>query len=525
MGDQSSLEISNLHSRLEEDDDEFRSCCGEESESDSDERESKEGNDGGVKAHEEDVFDESSATMYFKGVSIEGISESSCGYTGIGVVIERHGGHPAIQVQKKLDFYVEGYVADFLAFINGLSEAVMCNVNRVLAATDSRILYDQILLKEESYENTLLDAFRQRIYTLINSLESFDLKLVSSCKIKSSLQLSMVAIGIVTLPDKENKLVDPEHCSICCKDRPSAMMISLKCSHRFCSHCMKTHVDGKLQTSQEPIRCPQLRCKYLFSTSDCKTFLPVVLYDSFEKITLEANARHSAKICCPYPDCSALFHHDASTQAGSSSQLHGSCVECPVCQKFICIDCGVPWHTSLNCEEYQNLPLDQRDAIDITFAQDRQWRHCPQCSRMIELTQGCYHITCWCRHAFCYSCGAEYRDNQQSCQCPIWDETTNSQELAFPAAALQETEQWPMDSFDFFPMILDAYSDQERSQLALIQRFLTGGLGLSDHHLPCQSPPQCTDPYVDAMKDLHQLPWLERFVSVISDNYYDDYTY
>lgn len=505
MGDQSSVEISSLRARFEEDDDEFRSCCGEES--DSDERESKGGN-------------ESYATMYFKGVSIEGISDSSSGYTGIGVVIERHGGLPAIQVQKKLDFHVEGYVADCLALINGLSEAVMCNVKQVVAATDSRILYDQILLKEESYENTLLDAFRERIFTLNNSLESFDLKLVSSCKLKSSLHLAMVAIGIVTSPVKENK-----NCSICCKDRPSAMMIRFKCSHEFCSHCMKTHVDGKLQTSQEPIKCPQLRCKYLLSPSDCRTFLPVVLYDSFEKITLEANACNSAKTRCPYPGCSALFHHDASTQAGSSSLSHGSCVECPVCQKFICIDCGVPWHTSLNCDEYQNLPLDQRDAIDFTFAQDRQWRHCPQCSRMVELTQGCYHITCWCRHEFCYSCGAEYRDNQQSCQCPIWDQTTNSEDLAFPAAALQETEQWPMDSFDLFPMILDTYSDQERSQLALIQRFLVGGLGLSDHHLPCQSLPQCTDSYVDAMKDLHQLPWLERFVSVISDDYYDDYTY
>lgn len=69
-------------------------------------------------------------------------------------------------------------------------------------------------------------------------------------------------------------------------------------------------------------------------------------------------------------------------------------------------------------------------------------------------------------------------------------------------------------------MILDAYSDQERSQLAVIQRFLAG-FSLTDHQ-SSQSPPPCTDSYADAMKDLHQLPWLERFVSVISDNY-DDY--
>ncbi|KAL8143184.1 hypothetical protein V2J09_016216 [Rumex salicifolius] len=523
MGDQTSVRSSSLHARLEEDDDEFRSCCGEESDSEN-EGESKEGGCAGLKVNEEGLIDESAATMYFKGVSIEGMNESFCGFTGIGVVIGRPGvNNSAIQVQKKLDFYVEGYVADCLALIDGLSEAVLSGVKRVVAFTDSIILYDQILLKEESFENTLLDAFRRRIFELINSLEAFDLKLVSSCKVKSSLHLAMVAIGVVSFPNRGDTLVAAENCSICCKDRPSAMMISFKCSHKFCSHCMKTYVDEKLQTSQELIRCPQQRCKYLLSAADCKAFLPVVLYDSYEKVTFEA--RNSAKICCPYPDCLSLFYRYASTQAGSSSQLHGSCVECPDCQKFICIDCRVPWHTSLNCEEYQNLPLDQRDAMDITFAQDRQWRHCPQCSRMIELTQGCYHITCGCTHEFCYSCGAEYRDGQQGCQCPNWDEAANPEELAFPAAALQVTEQWPLDSFDLFPMILDAYSDQERSQLALIQRFLSGGLGLSDHHLPCQSPPPCPDSYVDAMKDLHQLPWLERFVSVISDNYYDDYIY
>lgn len=128
---------------------------------------------------------------------------------------------------------------------------------------------------------------------------------------------------------------------------------------------------------------------------------------------------------------------------------------------------------------------------------------------------------CRCGHEFCYSCGAEYRDGLQTCQCAFWDEE-NSEDLM--SHSIQESEQWEWDSFNSLPMTMgmDAYSDQERSQLALIQRFLAGGFSLSDHH-PYQSPPRCTDSYVDAMKDLHQLPWLERFVSVISDNYYEDY--
>lgn len=124
-----------------------------------------------------------------------------------------------------------------------------------------------------------------------------------------------------------------------------------------------------------------------------------------------------------------------------------------------------------------------------------------------------------CGHEFCYSCGAEYRDSQQTCQCVFWDEDNSEDSVTH---SLQESEQWAWETFNSLPMIMDAYSDQERSQLALIQRFLAGGFSLSDHH-PYQSPPRCTDSFVDTMKDLHQLPWLERFVSVISDNYYEDY--
>lgn len=126
-----------------------------------------------------------------------------------------------------------------------------------------------------------------------------------------------------------------------------------------------------------------------------------------------------------------------------------------------------------------------------------------------------------CRHEFCYSCGAEYRNGQQTCQCAFWDEDNNNTE-DLVTQSMQESEQWAWETFNSLPMIMDAYSDQERSQLALIQRFLAGGFSLSDHP-PYQSPPRCTDSYVDAMKDLHQLPWLERFVSVISDNYYEEY--
>ncbi|KAI5569735.1 hypothetical protein BDE02_12G097000 [Populus trichocarpa] len=382
--------------------------------------------------------------------------------------------------------------------------------------------WNENITNEEEVEVPLLIALRQRILEHVSNLEAFILKLSPCFDLERPLRLAQVAVGVVSFPANGSESRD--NCSICCEDKISPMMITMKCSHKFCSHCMRTYVDGKVQSSQVPIRCPQSGCKYCISINECRTFLPLISYGSLEKALAEADILHSDRIYCPYPNCSVLLdpRECLSARASSSSQSDNTCIECPVCQRFICVECSVPWHSSMSCEEFQNLPLEERDATDITLhrlAQNKRWRRCQQCRRMIELSQGCYHMTCWCGHEFCYSCGAEYRDRQQTCQCVFWDDD-NSEDLV--TQSFQESEQWAWETFNSLPMLMDAYSEQERSQLELIQRFLAGGFSLSDHH-PYQSPPRCTDSYVDAIKDLHQLPWLERFVSVISDNYYEDY--
>ena len=197
---------------------------------------------------------------------------------------------------------------------------------------------------EEKLDNPLLMALRERILEHTHNLEEFVLKIVPSFNLLRPLQLAQVAIGVVSSPAKGDKSL--ENCSICCEDKPSLMMITLKCSHKFCSHCMRTYVDGKLQLSQVPIRCLQLRCKYYISTADCRSFLPLASYESLERAQAEANVLHSDGIYCPYPNCSVLLdpHECLSTSGSSSSQSDNSCVECPVCQRFICVECGVPWH-------------------------------------------------------------------------------------------------------------------------------------------------------------------------------------
>lgn len=490
---------------------EFRSCCTEDEEWQDTEESLAEG------AKEE--LDEFSLRMYFKGVSISKASGVGSRVSGIGVVMERSAGVPILKVQKKLDFYVEELVAEHLAFLDGLLVAQQNGVRKIYAFTDSESLYYQIA-ETEILEDPLLVALGHRILELADKLEDFDLTLVSSFEVERPLRLAQEAVGITPLTSDGSI----DYCSICCEEKKSLQMIKMNCSHKFCSDCMIMYVESKLQSLQVPIRCPQARCRHYISSSECRSFLPVTSYDLFQRVTMEADVLNVERIYCPYPNCSVLLNasQHLSSQASSSSQSDFNCIECPGCHRNICIRCDVPWHSLMTCQEFQNLPEEERDPGDITLhrlAQNSRWRRCRQCRRMIELTQGWYRMTCWCGHEFCYSCGAEYRDGIQTCQCVFWDEQSNESSVSL---SNHESEMWAWDSFDTQAMAIEGYSEQERAQLALIQRFLAGGFSLSDHH-PCQSPPHCSDSYVDAMKDLHQLPWLERFVSVISDSYHEDF--
>lgn len=122
----------------EEDEDEFRSCCGE------DEEVWKDTEQKPLKEKSKVDVDEFFVKMFFKGVSVAGFGESSLGFSGIGVFMERPTSFPTIQVQKKLDFFVEELVADYLALMDGLIEASRNKMRQIHAYTDSQLLLDQV---------------------------------------------------------------------------------------------------------------------------------------------------------------------------------------------------------------------------------------------------------------------------------------------------------------------------------------------------------------------------------------------
>lgn len=42
------------------------------------------------------------------------------------------------------------------------------------------------------------------------------------------------------------------------------------------------------------------------------------------------------------------------------------------------------------------------------FQNNLHYRQCSNCKFVVERTEGCNHMTCRCKHQFCYICGGDW---------------------------------------------------------------------------------------------------------------------
>jgi Reverse transcriptase-like len=140
LGDFGEDLFENSNSEFEE----FRSCHAID-EYREEEEEIWEDTDDSFAHVSKELLDGSAVKLFFKGVSVCEEKEDGLKVAGIGVVMERGGGNgvTVIQVQKKMDFYVEELAAEHLALLDGILVALKNNVQKIYAFTDSEKLYFQ----------------------------------------------------------------------------------------------------------------------------------------------------------------------------------------------------------------------------------------------------------------------------------------------------------------------------------------------------------------------------------------------
>ncbi|KAF2482311.1 hypothetical protein BDY17DRAFT_324602 [Neohortaea acidophila] len=186
-------------------------------------------------------------------------------------------------------------------------------------------------------------------------------------------------------------------CLICTDNYPEQETVEAPCSHVYCRNCLEHLFRSSMKDETlYPPRC----CKQHIPIHDAHRILPRVLRDEF--IDRKEELETLDKTYCFRPQCSAFIR---------PSTINGDRAQCPRCMRSTCTLCKSRYHSG-DCEA--DPGYDQL----LAAATENNWKRCSACRRFVELKHGCNHITCRCRHEFCYVCGEEWK----TCDCPNWDE-------------------------------------------------------------------------------------------------------
>ncbi|CAM0950566.1 unnamed protein product [Alopecurus aequalis] len=373
--------------------------------------------------------------VFFKGLSSKGVvgpRDRDPGVAVLAVALSDHQGNVVLRIQKPVEASVGGRMTlEVMALTEGLQAALGLGIQSIRIVTDYRVLHNHLLGIWRPTQKKLADMVDQ-VLSLRKQFEQCAILLVERRQLDYVMKLaresveSQLAKAITVNAGTEMR----ENCAICLEDTDVSKIHAVEgCAHRFCFSCMKEHVKVKLLHGMLPA-CPQDGCTKQLTVEGSKVFLSPRLLGIMVQRIREGQIPPAQKVYCPYPKCSALMSlseviHPMQASSSKHTVVDAATLrKCVKCRGSFCISCKVPWHDRMTCSSYKMMHphAHSGDAKLESLAEHRRWRKCVKCKHIIELAEGCYHMTCVCGYEFCYTCGKEWKGKKPTCSCPLWDE-------------------------------------------------------------------------------------------------------
>ncbi|KAG7564733.1 IBR domain [Arabidopsis suecica] len=217
-----------------------------------------------------------------------------------------------------------------------------------------------------------------------------------------------------------------ETCAICYEDFQCDKMFEVPgCFHIFCDVCMKEHLRRTLVCGKRAI-CPMEDCESEIHREACVGILDPEQLSVIDQRKMESEINVRDRVYCPEPTCSALMAKDMLLKHTNEFFLGAEQLgarKCMVCGTFFCINCSFKWHYHITCDEFRKTQTYQisNHAKFESVAERHGLKKCRVCNTWIERVYGCNHMTCKCKYEFCYTCGAEWINKEQTCKCRLMD--------------------------------------------------------------------------------------------------------
>ena len=191
-------------------------------------------------------------------------------------------------------------------------------------------------------------------------------------------------------PPKSSVTSVPSHtkeCASCFDDVALPVAISLGCQHFYCSGCFSQLIRTAMQNENFwPPKC----CLQNIPKKTLEKNLTPLEYANYKLKAKEYSTPAGERWYCARPECGKWF-------CPSRYRSSDATMSCTHCSHRMCLFCRNSAH-----DAGQKCPQDRGLDATLAAAELEGWRRCYNCHTMVELGQGCRHITCKCKAEFWY---------------------------------------------------------------------------------------------------------------------------
>ncbi|KAK7557968.1 hypothetical protein IWX48DRAFT_183613 [Phyllosticta citricarpa] len=196
-------------------------------------------------------------------------------------------------------------------------------------------------------------------------------------------------------------------CVICMDEVRTSRCPKLTCGHRMCHSCLRRQFELSVKDPQHmPPRCctsDHISLKYVDRLFDTK--FKILWNKKYQEFTTKN------RLYCPSRGCGEWIKPSHIRMDSVAGRKYA---KCPRCRTKVCVLCNGKWHTRRQC------PRDEETQRFTELAKEAGWQRCYNCKAMVELKEGCNHMTCRCTAQFCMLCGAKWK----TCECPWFNYTS-----------------------------------------------------------------------------------------------------
>ena len=174
-------------------------------------------------------------------------------------------------------------------------------------------------------------------------------------------------------------------CASCFDDVSASKAVDLTCQHSYCPTCFSHLVTNAMQHEHFwPPKC----CLQEIPKRTLEIKLSALELANYRLKAKEYSIPAGDRWYCSRPECGKWFNK-------SRTRARDAMVSCSHCNFEMCLFCRGEIHP-----RGERCPQDRSLEATLAAAELEGWRRCFNCHTMVELAQGCRHITCTCGAQF-----------------------------------------------------------------------------------------------------------------------------